>query len=98
MGSDPPDPLEEEMATHCSILAQKIPWMRTLEDDSPRVVKTQTRLCMYTVAAGEIDCKCRRRAAGLPYTSGLSMQFWPLELGTTMYSGPEQGTHVQFTA
>ena len=56
-----------------SILAQKIPWMRTLEDDSPWVVKTQTRLCMCTVAAGEIDCKCRRRAAGLPYTSGLSM-------------------------
>ena len=27
---DQADPLEEEMATHSSILAWKIPWMRTL--------------------------------------------------------------------
>ena len=28
------DPVEKEMATHCSILAWKIPWVRSLEDYS----------------------------------------------------------------
>ena len=48
------DPLEEEMATHSSILAWRIP-QRSLVGYSPRVTKSQTRLsdsaqhsCPYT--------------------------------------------------
>ena len=35
------DPLDQAMATHCSILAWKIPWIETLEGYSPGVTKSQ---------------------------------------------------------
>ena len=38
------DPLEEETATHSSILAWRIPWARSLVGYSPRSCKSQTRL------------------------------------------------------
>ena len=37
------DPLEEEMVTHCSILAWKIPWTESLSGYSPeRIANSQT--------------------------------------------------------
>ena len=38
------DPLEKEMATHSSILAWEIPWMRSLAGYSPWGHKSRTRL------------------------------------------------------
>ena len=36
------DPLEEEMVTHCSILAWKIPWTESLSGYSPeRIANSQ---------------------------------------------------------
>ena len=37
------DPLEEEMATHSSVLAWKIPWTNVPDGLVHRVVKSQTR-------------------------------------------------------
>ena len=36
------DPLEKEMATHSSILSQRIPWTEDPVGDSPWVAKRQT--------------------------------------------------------
>ena len=42
------DPLEEEMATHCSILAWKIPWKGGAWQATVHgVAKSQTRLSMH---------------------------------------------------
>ena len=38
------DPLEKEMATHSSILSQRIPWTEDPVGDSPWVAKSRTRL------------------------------------------------------
>ena len=38
------DPLEEEMATHSSLLAWEIPWTESLVGHSHGVTKSQTRL------------------------------------------------------
>ena len=35
------DPLEEKMATHCSMLAWKVPWTEDLAGYSPTVAKSQ---------------------------------------------------------
>ena len=43
----PEDPLEEEMATHSSILAWRIPWTESLVGYSHGVAKSQTWLNMH---------------------------------------------------
>ena len=42
------DPLEKEMATHSSILAQKIPWMEEPSRLQSMVTKSQTQLSDFT--------------------------------------------------
>ena len=43
------DPLEKEMATHCSILARKIPWTEeSVRLPSTGVAKSQTQLSDFT--------------------------------------------------
>ena len=43
------DPLEKEMATHCSIIVWRIPWMEELGGlQSNGVTKSQTRLSDFT--------------------------------------------------
>ena len=45
---DREDPLEKELATHSSILAWKIPWMKEPAGYSSWVTKSQTRLSHFT--------------------------------------------------
>ena len=43
------DPLEEEMATHCSVLAWKIPWTGVWQATVHGVTKSCTQLRMHTL-------------------------------------------------
>ena len=48
---DQEDPLEKEMATHCSILPWEIPWTRSLEGHSPWGHKESGMTeCLYTLS------------------------------------------------
>ena len=65
------DPLEEEMTTHCSILAWKIPWTEEAGGYSPQGLKEPERTaCMHThththrgreADPAKPQCKCRER-------------------------------------
>ena len=51
------DPLEKEMATHCSTLAWKIPWTEEPGGLTVHVVpKSETRLSIFTLLTSLSSC------------------------------------------
>ena len=70
------DPLEEEMATHSSILAWRIPWTEESGGLVHEVAKSQTRLKQLSACV----CVCTRlRACAHTYThTQISSLFTPL--------------------
>ena len=70
------DPLEEEMATHSSILARKIPWMEELGGlQSMGVTKSRTRLKQLSIYNVPNSLLTIVLAANLNFLKNVFLQF-----------------------